>query len=233
MRRVGRPCPAQKHTPSVSNNPDAPGNAGIPGPTRHATKPRRPENPKQATARKAPETPATSEPKKRMANQPLSRLTYASTANFDTNSGSGNIDLEIGRILRACKINNPKQGIGGVLHYGYGYFFQGIEGPRDAVNRLYERITADDRHRDLQVLSTHDTETRFFPDWSMKYVPLEKDVEALLKRHGMRKFNPYRFDDAIIDELIRTLVEGRAPLNEPDQNYGRGGSLLKRIFGRR
>jgi hypothetical protein len=168
-----------------------------------------------------------------MAQQPLTRLTYASTANFDTTSGTGNIDLEIGRILRACKINNPKQGIGGVLHYGYGYFFQGIEGPRDAVNSLYDRIAADGRHRDLQVLSVRQTETRFFPDWSMKYVPLEKDVEALLKRHGMRTFNPYRFDEAIIDELIRTLVEGSAPLNEPDQNYGRGNSLLRKLFGRR
>ncbi|MEF8834062.1 MAG: BLUF domain-containing protein, partial [Halofilum sp. (in: g-proteobacteria)] len=112
-----------------------------------------------------------------MAQQPLTRLTYASTANFDINSGSGNIDLEIGRILRACKINNPRQGIGGVLHYGYGYFFQGIEGPRDAVNTLYDRIAADERHRELKVLGVRDTETRFFPDWSMKYVPVVVHID--------------------------------------------------------
>lgn len=43
--------------------------------------------------------------------------------------GGSAIDPEIARILRACKVDNLRLEVGGVLQYGEGYFLQ----------RLFER----------------------------------------------------------------------------------------------
>ena len=169
-----------------------------------------------------------------MSDQALTRLTYASTASFDQDAGPQSIDLEIGRILRKCKINNPKREIGGVLHYGHGYFFQVLEGPRSTITALLQTIMADPRHRDVHVLTTRDTDRRRFPDWSMKYVPLEQEVEQLIRHHGMNTFNPYRFNEGVIEDMIDMLVDGKDPHGTPDQDYrpGRLRSSLRRLFGR-
>jgi len=169
-----------------------------------------------------------------MTNNDLIRLTYASTSAFQEQGGGTAIDPEVGRILRACKINNPKREIGGVLHYGYGYFFQVLEGPRDQVEELYQKIAEDERHQDVTTLEKHSLSSRSFPDWSMKYVPLEKDVERVLQRHRLKSFNPYQFDNTVIEDMIDLLVGSEAPEQEPDQKGKRGSgpvSFLKRLFG--
>ncbi len=169
-----------------------------------------------------------------MTDNDLIRLTYASTSAFQEKGGGTAIDPEVGRILRACKINNPKREIGGVLHYGYGYFFQVLEGPRDQVEELYQRIAQDARHKNVTTLEKQDIRQRSFPDWSMKYVPLEKDVERVLQRHRLKTFDPYSFDNAVIDDMVDLLVGSDAPGQEPDQRGKRGKgpvSFLKRLFG--
>lgn len=169
-----------------------------------------------------------------MAEQELVRLTYASTAQFEQDAGRQSVDLEIGRILRACKINNPKREIGGVLHYGYGYFFQALEGERAAVEALYEKIAQDGRHGAVQILDIQPIDRRYFPDWSMKYVPLERDVDQLLKRHGMSTFNPYRFDQAVIEDMVQMMVAGadagQLTATEPPRRKGGIGGFLQRLL---
>ncbi len=58
------------------------------------------------------------------------------------------------RILRKSKANNPALGITGVLCFSEGIFLQVLEGGRSAVNRLYNRIAADPRHTDVELLAT-------------------------------------------------------------------------------
>jgi hypothetical protein len=171
-----------------------------------------------------------------MTDNDLIRLSYASTSAFTERGGGTAIDPEVDRILHACKINNPEREIGGVLHYGYGCFFQVLEGPRDEVQDIYARIAQDSRHTNVATLEKRSVTRRSFPDWSMKYVPLEKNVERSLERHGLKTFDPYQFDNQIIEDVIDLLVGSAAPEQVPDQNRsgGSGGpiSFLKRLFGR-
>ena len=170
-----------------------------------------------------------------MAQEDLIRLAYASTSSTAERGGGTAVDAEIPRILRSCKVNNPQLEIGGVLHYGNGYFFQVLEGPQGAVDHLYDRIAQDPRHTRVETLDRQFIRQRRFPDWSMKYVPMEDDVERLLQRHRIKQFNPYEFDDALIEEMISLLVGSPAPEQQPDQDYRRSrprGSWLKRLFGR-
>lgn len=167
----------------------------------------------------------------------LIRLTYASTATFESNK-SGGIEVEVARILSASRRNNQAKQVGGVLHYGEGYFFQALEGDRATVEALYNHIAADPRHRDVQVLSSTTVNERLFEDWSMKYVPLEDQIQRLLDRHGI-DFNPYCFDDRIIHEFLQLCVTGEDPTEALEAQAERDAAAgkdtrpwWKRLIGR-
>lgn len=148
-----------------------------------------------------------------MMNQVYTRLTYASTATFASNSHGG-IEANVARILLQSRKNNSHVGVGGVLHYGNGYFFQCLEGPRDRVNALYRKISKDSRHKDVQVLSMVTIDTPLFNRWSMKYLRLEENLSALLKTIGQDAFNPYQLNDDMIDGLLKACVAGKDPIAE-------------------
>ncbi len=144
-------------------------------------------------------------------------------------------DREIPRILRACRNNNPKLRIGGVLHYGNGDYCPVLEGPKAAVDALYGTIGQDLRHTDVQTLERVRVASRRFPDWSMTYVPFEPDVKRVLERYRMRESNRHEFGPEAIDAMIALLVGAPAPEQQPDQDHSRPrkrGSWLERLRGR-
>jgi len=67
---------------------------------------------------------------------------------------------ELAAILRGSRENNPQHGITGVLCVGDGVFVQVLEGSRSAVNRLYQLIAADARHKQLELLSYEEIRER-------------------------------------------------------------------------
>ncbi|PWG62807.1 BLUF domain-containing protein [Spiribacter halobius] len=144
-----------------------------------------------------------------MAAEELVRLNYASTATFEP-SVQGGVEVEVARILKQSRRNNRELAVGGVLHYGNGYFFQCLEGERDAVQKLYERISRDPRHRDVKTLTFSPVGERLFGDWSMKYLPIERDLRGLLERYRL-EFNPYQFTEAFIQEFLEACVVGVDP----------------------
>lgn len=57
----------------------------------------------------------------------------------------------------------------GALICNAGCFAQVLEGERSAVERIYERIACDPRHRALTVIEAGPCDARDFADWSMAY----------------------------------------------------------------
>ncbi len=168
----------------------------------------------------------------------LIRLVYCSTATFSSQEGTAGVEKEVARILMESRRNNPALELGGVLHYGNGYFFQALEGERRKVNDRYERIVNDERHRDVELLSVHRVKERLFPDWSMKYVAVEDRIRQLLGKKGVANFNPYNFDEDFCEELIRCFVESpeaaadaKPAGGDRKDPEGRKPSLMQRIFG--
>lgn len=149
----------------------------------------------------------------------LTRLVYVSRASFETAKEFIGIEPTVGRILMQSRKNNPKQKVGGVLYYGNGFFFQCLEGYSDAVNTLTAKIMKDDRHADVQILKVIPIEERLFKNWSMKYIPLEKDVINILKRHEVKQFNPYEFNNELIDEFVSLFAKISDPSEQADQDY--------------
>lgn len=90
-------------------------------------------------------------------------------------------------ILRASRANNVRDGLTGLLVTGGRRFLQVLEGPRDPLERAYERIRADQRHFALVQLSRRAIDRPSFGDWAMGFeqgyaTPLLSVVEQLTDR---------------------------------------------------
>ncbi len=136
------------------------------------------------------------------------RLVYSSHAAFPHDQGEGGINRNVARILMQSRRNNPRVGLVGALYFSDGNFFQCLEGEADAIDALVETIRLDPRHRGMKVLGRHPIEARSFSVWAMKYIPNANEVQALLAKYGLSQFEPEKFDDAMISEMVGLLRHG-------------------------
>ena len=89
---------------------------------------------------------------------------------------------EIEQIGNISIQNNMQINVTGSLVFFEKMFFQIIEGDDKVVDRLYEKIGNDPRHCDILRLKTEDDiNERLFPDWYMKTINLDNNVDDLLR----------------------------------------------------
>ena len=137
--------------------------------------------------------------------QRLIQIIYISRSTFTPSGLTMGIEPNVARILGKSRINNRRNGLVGVLYFGDGCFFQCLEGDEAAVDALYARLQSDNRHKDLKLFSRKQITALSFADWSMKYVPIEKEMNRLMAKGGYKKFDPYQFDDAMIQNVMSLL----------------------------
>ena len=118
---------------------------------------------------------------------------------------------ELLAILKKSKANNPKAGVTGVLCFSEGVFMQVLEGGRNAVNKLYNRIAADARHSEVMLLSYEEISERRFAGWSMGQVNMARLNPALLLKYSeCAKLDPFavsgKVSVALFDELVATAA---------------------------
>ncbi len=148
----------------------------------------------------------------------LIQLVYASKSRLPATSDQAGVEPGIARILTQSRRNNPGKSIGGVLCYGNGFFFQCLEGEREIVEALYERIQSDDRHEDVRTLRHREIKERSFNLWAMKYLSLDRRVNAELKNLGLSRFEPFEFNDECIDKMLARLKEATEVHRQPAGN---------------
>ena len=114
---------------------------------------------------------------------------------------------ELLAILRKSKANNPNQGVTGVLCFSEGIFLQVLEGGRSAVNKLYNRIAADARHTQVELLLYEEIGERRFAGWSMGQVNMARLNPALLLKYSERAtLDPFSVSGALSMALFQELV---------------------------
>jgi hypothetical protein len=103
----------------------------------------------------------------------LYRLIYRSreviaqvVPNALTNEG---LQRELRAIVATARGHNKSDNVTGALMYADASFAQVMEGPREVVERTFDRIVADNRHTDVTVLSFTPTQRRSFPDWPLAF----------------------------------------------------------------
>jgi Sensors of blue-light using FAD len=136
----------------------------------------------------------------------LIRLVYVSRSQFATPENIKEIiEPTAGKILMQSRVNNRKSGLTGVLCFGDGCFFQCLEGEENAINTLLSKLKEDVRHYDLTVLSRTPIEARAFGNWEMKYVAVEGPMMKWLESLGYERFDPYRFDAQMVENVLHFL----------------------------
>lgn len=116
----------------------------------------------------------------------LVRLVYTSTIC----NGFGSSDVE--SIILSARTKNAANDITGLLCFNSNIFLQCLEGSREKVNLLYQRILHDERHKNVIMLSYEEIIEREYSDWSMGYVPDSSLTQHVnLKYSGNKIFDPY------------------------------------------
>lgn len=72
-------------------------------------------------------------------------------------------------LLAAARRKNAGLGITGMLLYDGSTFFQVLEGPPEAVDRMYAHIAHDTRHHSVTQIIREPLPQRAFGEWSMGY----------------------------------------------------------------
>ena len=132
----------------------------------------------------------------------LVRLLYASRATTPVRPDA------LPTILRQAKRNNAALGVTGLLCHTDGVYLQVLEGARDAVSSLFNRIARDDRHADVTLMTYDEIDERLFAGWSMGEVDVSGLNPALVLRYSEKAaLDPYAMSGDVALSLLIELVE--------------------------
>ena len=73
----------------------------------------------------------------------------------------------LNEITSTAKTNNPSLNITGVLFYHHGTFIQIIEGPKQNLEQLFQKIENDERHKQVEIIIKEPENTRGYDNWNM------------------------------------------------------------------
>ncbi len=143
----------------------------------------------------------------------LVRLLYASRA-------TDAIDKKlIDSILAQSHTYNAAHGITGVLCAcdSGNIFLQALEGGRDAVNLLYQKLIRDSRHRDITLLEYAEIGERRFSNWRMGRVDMNRvNVVTVLRYSESPRLDPFRLSGASALALLEDLSTTAAVMARTD-----------------
>ena len=93
------------------------------------------------------------------------------------------------KLLIHCRDNNIENGITGILLYIEGKFVQILEGKREKVKVLFEKIKRDRRHLNVSRILEGPMESRNFPNFSMGFFTM--DHETFTRLSGFKEINEF------------------------------------------
>jgi hypothetical protein len=138
------------------------------------------------------------------------RLIYSSEAS------PGLATAELEEMLAESRIRNKVHGITGVLVFVDGVFLQIVEGEKDDVLDLMQRIERDSRHHGIKVFYEEEVQDRAFASWSMAYLsPSAEEVAKWAELDGATKIgdvlasiesNPGRLPGMIVS-ILKTIAD--------------------------
>jgi hypothetical protein len=111
-------------------------------------------------------------------------------------------------IVRRAIGRNRKAGITGLLVAHRGWFLQALEGRQDAVQALFETISADPRHHHALPLSEGVVDARMFEQWNMGARVLSSNDEAVLAAlNPTALFDPTKAPERTLMRLLTTVAD--------------------------
>jgi hypothetical protein len=104
----------------------------------------------------------------------LKRLIYLSNGITETEFSKEALDA----LLVKARKNNMRLDVTGLLLYRKGNFLHILEGPEQAIQKVFRKIEDDPRHTGLLKLLDESIEERAFVSWFMGYRDLSKTIPS-------------------------------------------------------
>lgn len=133
-----------------------------------------------------------------VAHEPLYNLAYVSTETRHMETS------DLLKLLDGARKFNESAKLTGLLIYKEDSFFQILEGKRETVLALFDRISKDPRHGNVDVLMSEPVDARSFEEWSMAFVDLDNVDLSLLKG-----YSTFLADDPKPRDFLVSLTRGR------------------------
>lgn len=95
------------------------------------------------------------------STRPVRAIIYRSLADPDLDS------LALGELLSVARSRNVREGLTGLLLFDGIHFVQWLEGPSDALARVWYSIQNDPRHSGVELMGDHEFPARLFRGWDM------------------------------------------------------------------
>jgi hypothetical protein len=131
-------------------------------------------------------------------------------------------------LLVHCRDNNIENGITGILLYIEGKFVQILEGKREKVKVLFEKIKRERRHNNVSRIQEGPMASRNFPNFSMGFFTL--DDETFTRLSGFKDINEFfryphvEYLDHPAIQFLRTFKDRELSDDEqPDDSPGEKG----------
>lgn len=122
----------------------------------------------------------------------IRQLSYLSLTQDDITQA----DFE--RLTARAELSNRERGVTGMLAVGGGILFQVLEGPRDVIEALFQRIRRDVRHRSVQVLTDEVLASRDFEGFPMAFRTLDEEAVETIAAAAL-------VDETAIPEIVAAM----------------------------
>ena len=106
-------------------------------------------------------------------------------------------EVALNELLHQSRVNNNERGITGLLIYSESKFIQVLEGEKEDVITLFDRIQSDTRHYKVSIIIEGTLKKRNYPDWTMAYKSISSD--DLVKQLGFVDVRDYFFEHKITE----------------------------------
>ena len=127
-------------------------------------------------------------------------LVYSSCAQLNPDSLT---DLAmIDEILLKARQYNEKAGVTGALLFTEGRFVQALEGDRNEVRATYDRIEADTRHANVEILCSQFSDQRRFKRWAMAFVGENEALRSRFENSPLAGLGKKPAGDALLDFML-------------------------------
>ena len=145
----------------------------------------------------------------------LHSIAYFSRSNLEGDEVA--LKAQVMDILATAWRKNRQRNLTGALLFSDGCFAQVLEGPREALEEIFEAIECDTRHSDVTILHFHPVAERSFPGWSMAFAGEDEAVRArAIAAHALPTADAIPVDargksflDVLSDYVRRNEASGR------------------------
>ena len=116
-------------------------------------------------------------------------------------------------ILAVARHRNASVDVTGALLFTEGRFVQVLEGERNKVHEVFERIGADARHADVEILSAQYSDRRRFKEWSMAFVGDNEAFHAKFADAPLAALGKRPTGDPLLDFMLELAQCSESNLN--------------------